>query len=87
MSCLTEIATNPLRQGILEMIRMHPNHPFFPAEVVQWIYPTNWEFFLPDVREEMMALYQEGLIQVTQHGVLIDPTQLPDGEVRISKIK
>jgi hypothetical protein len=84
---LAKIASNPLRQGILEMIRMRPKHPFSPEEVIQWIYPADWKYFLKDIQEEMMELYQEGLIQVTKHGLPIDSSQLPEGQVMISKIK
>jgi hypothetical protein len=42
---------------------------------------------MPDIQEEMMAMYREGLIQVTQKGIPVDPTVPPKGPVRIAPIK
>ncbi|MGY6522653.1 MAG: DUF3253 domain-containing protein [Mongoliitalea sp.] len=81
------IEPNPLRQAILEMIRMRPNTSFCPSEVVRWMYPQAWRVFLDDVREEMMRLYKEGLIEVTQKGISVNPAEDPKGPVRISRKK
>lgn len=81
------IEPNPLRQAILEMIRLRGDASFCPSEVVRWIYPQAWRIFMEDVRKEMMCLYQEGLINVTQQGVSIDPAENPKGPVRISRKK
>ncbi|GHB50373.1 hypothetical protein GCM10008106_34010 [Mongoliitalea lutea] len=51
------------------------------------MYPQAWRVFMEDVRKEMMCLYQEGLINVTQKGVSIDPAENPKGPVRISRKK
>lgn len=39
--------------------------------------------FMPDIQKEMMEMYREGLVQVTQKGIPIDPDQNPVGPVRI----
>ncbi|UJP67068.1 DUF3253 domain-containing protein [Mongoliitalea daihaiensis] len=78
---------NPLRQAIFEMIRMRHDRSFCPSEVVRWIFPQDWELFMQDVREEMMEMYREGLILVTQKGNAIDPSTEPKGPVRISRKK
>ena len=41
---------------------------------------------MPDIREAMMELYREGLIQVTQKGLPVLPNEMPKGPVRISKV-
>lgn len=81
------IETNILRQAILEMLRMQRNSSFCPSKVVRWIYPQHWRHFMEDVQVEMMELYREGKIDVTQQGVAIDQDHLPLGPVRISKKK
>jgi hypothetical protein len=50
------------------------------------MFPEDWELFMSDIRAVMMEMYQEGLIQVTQKGIPIDPSQNPKGPVRISGI-
>lgn len=79
------IEPNPLRQAILEMIRLRGDASFCPSEVVRWIYPQAWRVFMDDLMSEMMTMYREGLINVTQMGSPIDPHQEPSGSVRISK--
>ncbi len=56
---------------------------FCPSEVVRWLYPQDWELFMDDVKTEMMLLYQEGLILVSQNGQPIKTNSLPKGPVRI----
>lgn len=81
------IEPNILRQAILEMLRMQRNSSFCPSEVVRWIYPQDWRHFMEDVQVEMMELYREGKIDVTQEGIAVDLDQLPLGSVMISKKK
>ena len=81
------IEPNPLRQAILEMARMHQDRSFCPSEVVRWLFPQDWKYFMQDVREEMMDLYREGAILVTQKGNAIDPSTEPKGPLRISRKK
>jgi hypothetical protein len=81
------IEPNILRLAILEMIRMKGNSSFCPSEVVRWIYPNAWEYFMEEVRTEMMQLYRLGEISVTHNGKPLDPGKKPEGSVRISGIK
>lgn len=74
---------NPLEQAILEMIRQRKPKSFCPSEVVRWIYPVDWRYFMADVQEAMMELYRKDKILVTQKGIAIDPNFLPKGPVRI----
>ncbi|MBW3466745.1 DUF3253 domain-containing protein [Arthrospiribacter ruber] len=78
---------NILRLSILEMIRMRKGKSFCPSEVVRWLYPMAWRHFMSDIREEMMQMYREGLITVTQKEEKIDPENDPKGPVRISEVR
>lgn len=78
--------TSILEIAILEKGRTTPKNGFCPEEVVQWIYPEDWEYFLDEVNEAMMHLYREGKIEVTQKGVEIPKGHLPDGSVKIKLV-
>lgn len=73
-----------LRTAILDFCRRRKKKTFCPSEVVRQLFPQDWELFMPDIHEEMMQMYHEGLIEVTQKGNPIDPNQNPRGPVRIS---
>jgi hypothetical protein len=69
--------------AILEMARIRKGASFCPSEVMRWMYPQDWRFFMDDVKEEMMRLYREGKISVTQKNEPVNPQNLPKGPVRI----
>lgn len=73
-----------LRTAILDFCHRRKDKSFCPSEVVRSMYPEDWALFMPDIRQEMMEMYRDGLIQVTQKGELINPDQNPQGPVRIS---
>ena len=73
-----------LRTAIFDFCRRRGEKSFCPSEVVRLMYPEDWELFMPEIREEMMQMYRQGLIQVTQKGHPIDPNFQPKGPVRIS---
>jgi hypothetical protein len=75
-----------LRVAILDFCNRRKEKSFCPSEVVRRIFPEDWELFMPDVQVEMMEMYREGLIQVTQQGIPIDPSQKPKGPVRILSV-
>ncbi|WP_232825677.1 DUF3253 domain-containing protein [Algoriphagus litoralis] len=75
-----------LRVAILDFCRRRKLKSFCPSEVVRQIYPEDWMLFMPEIRDEMMKMYREGLIQVTQKGIPIDPNLPPRGPVRISRL-
>jgi hypothetical protein len=68
------------------MGRVRGEATFCPSEVVRQMYPQDWGRFMEDVRQEMMDMYREGLVTVSQKGLLIDPNSLPKGPVRIRRI-
>lgn len=75
--------TTVLETAILEMGRKSGNKTFCPSEVVKWIFPQAWSYFMVDIKEAMMQLYREGKISVTQSGQEVAKDRMPDGPVRI----
>lgn len=61
------IEPNILEIAILEMCRLKKDECFSPADVVKWIYPQDWRFFLSDVEEAMMRLNRSGKIVVIEN--------------------
>lgn len=75
-----------LRVAILDFCYRRKEKSFCPSEVLRRMFPEDWKLFMPDIREVMMAMYREGLIQVSQRGVPVDPFKTPKGPVRISGV-
>ncbi|SEF48880.1 DUF3253 domain-containing protein [Algoriphagus boritolerans] len=76
-----------LRVAILDFCGRRKEKSFCPSEVLRQMFPEDWELFMPDIREVMMAMYREGLIQVSQRGVPVNPFENPNGPVRISGVR
>ena len=72
-----------LETAILEMGRVRGESSFCPSEVVRWIYPQDWRFFMEDIQAEMMRLYREGKVVILQKNLPVDPNDFPQGPVRI----
>ncbi|PZX56845.1 uncharacterized protein DUF3253 [Algoriphagus ratkowskyi] len=53
-----------LRSAILDMLRRKKDECFTSSDVVQQMYPEDWEQFLEEVNAEAMELYREGLITI-----------------------
>ncbi|RIW14491.1 DUF3253 domain-containing protein [Algoriphagus lacus] len=75
-----------LRTAILDFCRRRKGKAFSPSDVVKQLFPEDWEMFIPEVTEVMMELYREGVIEVTQNGVPIDPQSSPTEYVQIQGI-
>jgi len=73
-----------LATAILEMGRMSGGKSFCPSDVVKWIFPVDWKYFIADVEEAMMQLYREGRISVRQGDLEIPKDRMPRGPVRIT---
>ena len=54
-----------LRTAILDMLRRKKTQPFASSEVVQQMYPEDWEQFLDDVNNVSREMQDEGLIRVS----------------------
>jgi len=74
-----------LRVAILDLLRRKKSEPFSPAEVVQQMYPEDWRHFMEDVLLQMMELYQEGLLEVTEDDHLVTPNAAPNDRMMIRK--
>lgn len=55
-----------LRTAILDMLRRKQEESFPSSEVVQQMFPEDWEQFLEEVNTVAMELYHEGLLQVIE---------------------
>lgn len=73
-----------LRFAILEMGRLRGNKSFCPSEVVRWLYPVDWRYFMQDVQAKMMELYEADEVTITQKGKLVPKSEIPKGPVRIT---
>lgn len=47
-----------------EMVRAQKAQPFRPEEVIKWIFPQAWKYFIPDVLVVIDRLHREGAILV-----------------------
>jgi hypothetical protein len=72
-----------LRTAILDFCSRKTSS-FCPSEVVRKLFPEDWRHFMPDIQQEMMEMYREGLIKVTQNGLPVPLNEQPKGPVRIS---
>jgi len=63
-----------LRVAILAMIKQKNGVDFSPLEVIQQMYPEDWELFQEDVFQTARQLYQEGLIEIKSGEKHLDPT-------------
>ncbi|MFD2202969.1 DUF3253 domain-containing protein [Shivajiella indica] len=75
-----------LEIAILEMGRMKKGVPFSPSDVVRWIYPQDWRYFMSEVRVAMMNLYKNGNILLTQKGIPVKYGEEFEEEVQITLI-
>lgn len=72
-----------LRTAILDFCRRRKGKPFSPSEVVRQMFPEDWELFLDEIQAEMIRMYREGLIHVTQNGIPVEPTENSPGPYSI----
>lgn len=77
------IDSDILEIAILEMCRLKAGKCFSPAEVVQWIYPQHWYFFLSDVNDAVMQLSESGKIIVVEVNNPLEQDNSPNGLLRI----
>lgn len=75
-----------LRMAILDYCSRRKEKTFCPSEVIRQMFPEDWELFMPEIQEVIMTMCREGLIQVSQKGVPVDPFKNPKGPVRISGV-
>jgi len=73
-----------LETAILEMGRMKAGNSFLPSDVVKWIYPQDWEHFIPEVLDAMMSLYKAEKISITKNGIPVDSMEKIIDSVQIT---
>lgn len=72
-----------LRTAILDFCRRKKGVSFCPSEVVRQMFPEDWELFLEEIKAEMIQMHREGLIHVTQNGILVEPSENSKGPFKI----
>jgi ATP-dependent Clp protease adapter protein ClpS len=77
------IASNILEIAILEMCRLKKGESFSPSDVVQWIYPEHWHFFLSEAIDVMMQLHREGKIILLQNNIPLESDEIPNDTLSI----
>jgi hypothetical protein len=78
-----EINPKILETAILEMGRLRGEATFCPSEVVRWLYPQSWRYFMEDIQTEALRLHKEGKIVILQKGSLVQPDSPLKGPIRI----
>jgi hypothetical protein len=63
-----------LRTAIFQLMHQRKNEGFMPAEVVQRLYPEDWEVFLPDLYDTLIAMHQAGLVDLMIEGKSVNPS-------------
>lgn len=74
-----------LRTAILDFCRRKKGKDFSPSEVVQQLFPEDWELFIPEILEVVKQMNKEGLIHLTQDGKPVIADQPLDGSVKIKE--
>ena len=54
-----------LRTAIMDFCRRRKEQDFFLTEVLQQLFPQDWEQFLPEIWEVAQQLAKEGMIEFT----------------------
>ncbi len=60
-----------LRVAILSTLRQKRGKEFSPLEVIQSMYPEDWEYFQQEIFDAAKDLQKEGLIEVWSENELI----------------
>ena len=72
-----------LKQLILTLLRQRgPGKTICPSEVVRDLYPDDWRDHMEAVRTAARELVQQGQLEITQKGEVIDPDQAK-GPIRL----
>lgn len=59
---------NILEIAILEMGRQRGEEAFNCLEVIQWIYPQDWEHFTEEINESALVLKKKDKIIISENG-------------------
>lgn len=72
-----------LRTAILDFCRRKKGNPFRPSEIVQQMFPEDWEFFVEDLNAELLDMWRENLIEISQNSTVLVTLEIPDEPVSI----
>lgn len=73
----------PLHQHILTLLRRRdPGKTICPSEVVRDLYPDDWRAHMDAVRAAARDLVDEGVLDITQGGEVVDPDEAK-GPIRL----
>ena len=73
-----------LRTAILDKLRRKKGKSFSTSEVVQQMYPEDWELFLEDVNTTALELYREGLVSIIDANHPIDSNSIKSNSLQLS---
>jgi hypothetical protein len=62
------ISSSILETAIFARWRSKKETPFFAVEVIQMMFPVNWEVFKSDLSEELYRLLEHGQINICNSG-------------------
>jgi len=74
-----------LRTAIFQLMQRRKKEGFMPAEVVQQLYPEDWEVFLPDLYDTLIAMHQAGLVDLMIDGKSVKPSSANLEMLKIQK--
>ncbi|MCW2831787.1 MAG: hypothetical protein JWP31_2479 [Aeromicrobium sp.] len=76
-------ADHDLEQRILVMLGSRADtSTICPSEVAREVRPDDWRPLMEPVREAARRLVEQGRVEITQHGVAVDPAAVR-GPIRI----
>ncbi len=65
------------------MCRLRKDESFSLDDVVKWIYPQHWIYFISEAEEAMMELYRSGKIIVLKDDIPVVPNLISKVSYRI----
>ncbi|MCS4434442.1 DUF3253 domain-containing protein [Aquiflexum gelatinilyticum] len=74
---------NILTLAIMEMCRVRKGQEFRPEDVVKWLFPESWEYFVEDVHAAMDDLQKKGKIEVLENGEPVCSQGFANADLRI----
>lgn len=74
-----------LRTAVFQLMYRRSKDGFLAKEVVQQLYPEDWEVFLPELFVTLAAMQKTGLVELVIDGIPVNPTPENFSEVKIQK--
>ncbi len=75
-----------IRSAILRLLdRRRAGASICPSDAAREVEPHAWRALMPRVRAVAAALAACGVIEIRQRGLVVDPSHLPRGPVRLAR--